>query len=173
MSRHGYSDDGDDDPLALGRWRGAVASTIRGKQGQAFLREVLAALDAIPSKRLIREELRTVEGEFCTLGALGAVRGIDLESIDPEDYDAVAAAFGINAKLAQEIMWENDEIVGGFEYVDVVICGPMRYLEQHNRRVRLPSNNVAERRWRHMREWVAKNIKNQPEAAPIAKDATP
>ena len=44
MSRSGYGDDyGDDDPLAIGRWRGAVNSAIRGKRGQQTLREILAA----------------------------------------------------------------------------------------------------------------------------------
>lgn len=48
MSRSGYSDDCDD-PLQEGRWRAAVNSAIRGKRGQAFLREALAALVAVMS----------------------------------------------------------------------------------------------------------------------------
>jgi hypothetical protein len=40
------------------RWRGAVASAIRGGRGQAFLREMLAAMDAMPVKRLVANELR-------------------------------------------------------------------------------------------------------------------
>lgn len=54
MSRSGYTDD-DDDPLATGRWRAQVRSAIRGKRGQAFLRELIAALDAMPEKALITE----------------------------------------------------------------------------------------------------------------------
>lgn len=165
MSRHGYSEDDGDDPLACGRWRGAVASTIRGKQGQAFLREVLATLDAIPGKRLISEELKTVEGEFCTLGAVGTARGIDLAAIDPEDYDAVAAAFGINPKLAQEIMWENDEHVSRFNYVEVEICGPMLPKDRwraHRRTIQIPAENAAEKRWQHMRDWVERHITPTP-----------
>jgi hypothetical protein len=46
MSRSGYSDDHSEWDLI--RWRGAVASAIRGKRGQAFLRELLVALDAMP-----------------------------------------------------------------------------------------------------------------------------
>jgi hypothetical protein len=37
MSRSGYSDDLEN--WSLIRWRGAVASAIRGRRGQAFLRE--------------------------------------------------------------------------------------------------------------------------------------
>ena len=60
MSRSGYSEDCDG--WALVRWRGAVKSAIRGQRGQAFLRELLAALDAIPDKRLIAEELVDAQG---------------------------------------------------------------------------------------------------------------
>ena len=45
MSRSGYSDDDEDGRLAM--WRGAVQSAIRGKRGQAALRELLTALDAM------------------------------------------------------------------------------------------------------------------------------
>lgn len=51
MSRSGYVDDMCDE-WAMIRYRGAVKSAIRGKRGQAFLREMLAALDAMPEKRL-------------------------------------------------------------------------------------------------------------------------
>ena len=43
MGRHGYTDDCDDDPLALGRWRAQVASSIRGKRGQFW--PTIALLD--------------------------------------------------------------------------------------------------------------------------------
>jgi len=51
MSRSGYVDDMSDEWAAI-RYRGAVSSAVRGKRGQAFLREMLAALDAMPEKRL-------------------------------------------------------------------------------------------------------------------------
>lgn len=110
MSRSGYSDDCDD-ILMHGRWRGQVASVIRGKNGQAFLLELLASLDAMPEKRLITEELRK-DGEVCTLGALGVKRGINLEAFDPEDYDAISNEFGIAPQLIQEIEFMNDEDCG-------------------------------------------------------------
>jgi hypothetical protein len=106
MSRSGYSDDLDN--WTLIRWRGAVKSAIRGQRGQAFLREMLAALDALPGKRLIAEELET-DGEVCALGAVGRARGIDMSNIDPEDYAAVSSTFGIPDALAREIMNVSDE----------------------------------------------------------------
>lgn len=165
MSRSGYSDDCDN--WALIKWRGAVKSSINGRRGQAFLRQVLAALDAMPEKRLIAHELQA-DGEFCTLGVQGAARGLDLSSIDPEDRAAVAHAFGIAEALAAEIMYENDEYIDEFDWMTVEICGPMRprYPDwgRHERTVRVPAQRAAERRWHHMRAWVASQIKEQSSA---------
>ncbi len=52
MSRSGYVDDIDN--LALINWRGAVKSAIQGKRGQAFLRALVDALDAMPETSLGR-----------------------------------------------------------------------------------------------------------------------
>jgi hypothetical protein len=127
MSRSGYSDDCDG--WALIRWRGAVASAIRGKRGQAFLHEMLAALDALPYRELIAGNLEMPDGSVCAIGAVGKCRGVDVSEIDPEDRDAVAAVFGI--PLAAEIMYENDECLYW----------------------------APEHRWKYMRSWVASQIK--------------
>lgn len=108
MSRSGYVDDCDLDVLEAGRWRGAVASAIRGRRGQAFLREMLVCLDALPKKELIAGEL-IEEGSVCALGAVGLARGISMEGIDPEDRGGIAAVFGIAEALAAELMYDNDE----------------------------------------------------------------
>lgn len=169
MSRSGYTDDyGDEDPLAMGRWRAAVNSAINGKRGQAALRETLAALDAMPAKALVGESLVTADGEYCTLGALGAARGLDMARVDPEDWDAVAELFGIAPAMVREIVYENDEGTSTAEYVDVVICGSMPPYhfhpyghKRHERtvRVELDPAVVARRRWQRMRNWVAQHIK--------------
>lgn len=159
MSRAGYSDDCDDQ-LALGRWRAAVNSAMRGKRGQAFLREALAALDAMPDKRLIREHLvfdgwqgpwrggevivggdvltdRTGTempmGSVCLLGAVGKARGLDMTALDPDDMETVAPAFGIADAMAREIVYWNDE--GGYY------------------------GETPEQRWQRMRKWVAAQVK--------------
>lgn len=107
MSRSGYSDDIED----LWRWimyRGAVKSSIRGRPGQAFLRELIAALDAMPVKSLVAGELQA-DGEFCALGVVGRARGIDLTKLNTEDWRQMSDAFGIAPSLAREIMYENDD----------------------------------------------------------------
>lgn len=173
MSRSGYTDDFDDN-LALGRWRAIVASTIRGKRGQAFLKEMLAALDALSEKRLIRNALvidgfgdpytddiivgadelvardGTVcaMGDVCAMGAVGKARGLNLGEIDPEDPPSVAAAFGISEPLAQEIAYENDE--GGVGKIENGKWVP----------------ETPEERFVRVREWVASKIN------PESKEAT-
>jgi hypothetical protein len=106
MSRSGYMDDCEQWDLI--RWRGQVASAMKGKRGQAFLLEMWRAMQSLPEPKLISEKLEA-DGAVCAIGAVGKMRGVDMSKIDPDDYDAVANAFGIPHQLAQEIMYMNDE----------------------------------------------------------------
>lgn len=126
MSRCGYSDDLDN--LALGRWRGQVESALRGKRGQLFLRELIADLDAMPQKRLIKNELEE-GGEVCALGALGRARGVALAEIDTYDYEQLGSTFDIAHQLAQETMYVNDEY-----------------------------GSTPEQRWQTVRDWAEENL---------------
>lgn len=138
MSRSGYSDDMDD-VLTLGRWRAQVASTIRGKNGQAFLREMIASLDAMPDKRLVSSDLQrfrytpvgAVSEGVCAIGSIGRRRGVDMGALDPEDPDGIAAAFGITHQLVREIEYMNDEAFYGLGDDD---------------------------RWRFMRDWALSQL---------------
>lgn len=132
MSRSGYCDDVEEN-WSLICWRGAVASSIRGKRGQAFLREMVEALDAMPEKRLVAWELQEPSGEVCAIGSVGAKRGVDMAALDPEDSATVAGTFDIAEPLAREIVWENDE-AGAW-------------------------NETPEARWSRMRSWAASLIK--------------
>lgn len=158
MSRSGYTDDyGDNDPLALGRYRAQVMSAIRGKRGQALLRELLAALEAMPEKRLVAGELEA-DGQFCALGVVGQARGLNLAAIDTYDVEALGPTFNIAEQLAREIMWINDEHIGEYKWVDVEICGPMLPWEYHKRGARVPNENAGFERWQEVRDWVASHI---------------
>lgn len=109
MSRSGYVDDYDDDETGRQNlWWANVARSIRGKRGQAFLREMAAALDAMPVKELIAEEL-VKGGAVCAIGAVAVARRLDVSKLDPEDAGGVAETFGISKPLAREIVYENDE----------------------------------------------------------------
>lgn len=129
MSRSGYCDDLD--TWALVRWRGAVSSAIRGKRGQSFFTELLAAMDAMPEKRLIAHELEN-DGDFCTLGVLGNARGMDMSGIDPDYPEQVSEEFNIAEALAREVVYMNDEGWYGRE--------------------------TPEQRWQRMRGWVERQI---------------
>lgn len=106
MSRSGYSDNLDSTQLNV--WRGAVESAIRGKRGQAFLREMRDTLDAMEQKRLVYGELEK-DGEVCAIGSVAKRRGVDMSKLDPEDRDAVGHTFNIAPALAAEIVYMNDE----------------------------------------------------------------
>jgi len=128
MSRSGYVDDLDNWDMI--KWRGRVASATRGKRGQRLFLDLLAALDAMPEKRLITAELETTEG-VCALGAVGKAREMDMSQIDPGEPEDVAAAFDIAACLAQEVVYMNDEYFG---------------------------RDTPEQRWVKMRAWVEKQL---------------
>lgn len=157
MSRSSYTDDDEDGSFAM--WRGQVASAIRGRRGQAMLRDLLEALDAMLEKRLIKNALIRAAPAFippalsehvtpnvCALGALGVKRGIKLEMLDPEDYDAVADAFGVAHQLVQEIEWMNDE---AFWHV------------------------TPEQRWQNMRDWTAQQLKENWPVNQVKTKETP
>lgn len=152
MSRSGYVDE-EDYSGQFAMWRGQVASAIRGKRGQALLRDMLAAMDAMPQKKLIRNHLCDASGEVCALGALGQYRGVDLSQferfIDTDGYcddpGNLAEVLGnrLNAatQLVQEIQYLNDEHLD-FEYVN----GQRREI-------------TPEERWQKMRGWIVTNLK--------------
>jgi len=115
MSRSGYNDyegDDDDDEWRQIMWRGAVTRAIRGKRGQAFLREMIGAMDAMPEKRLVPGVLKSGCG-VCAIGSVGVQRGVDMAALDPEYPPAIAAAFGISTAMVREIEWKNDQ-AGGY-----------------------------------------------------------
>lgn len=138
MSRSGYSDECEDD-WALICWRGAVTSALRGTRGQQFLRELANALDAMPEKVLIAESFHdTEDGGFCTLGTVGAARGIDMKDFIDLERNEVGEIFGIAPAMAAEIMFENDE------------GGPW-------------SGETPNQRWQRMRNWVQSQIRPIPQ----------
>lgn len=137
--RSGYSDDLDGSDVAM--WRGRVASAMRGKRGQQLLRDSLKALDAMPVKRLVAEELETEAGDVCLLGACGRLRDVaDIGMIDPTEHEVLADKFNVAYCLIQEIEYVNDEM--GFRW---------------------PTPETPEQRYQRVRRWLIENIaKDEP-----------
>lgn len=123
---HDYGDDG---TVPYGLWEHAMRRALAGKRGQAALRELEAALLALPEKRLIAG--RVSDGEsVCTLGALALKRRTDkgaavadalasLERDYPEGDDADWLAMelgqgelGLRYTLAWEVIAQNDDEYG-------------------------------------------------------------
>lgn len=160
MSRSGYyENDGDDNWRSI-CWQGAVKSATNGKRGQALLRDLLAALDAMPEKRLVAGELQA-DGEFCALGVVGHAKGLDLAKIDTEDWPALSTNFNIAEALAREIMYVNDEAVGDDEWVRTGEPYP-------NEWKRIAVTDKTKRRWEIVRAWVAKSIADDVPAGAAA-----
>ena len=151
MSRSGYMDDCEQWSLIC--WRGQVASVIRGKRGQAFLLEMWRAMKALPEPKLIANDLEK-DGAVCAIGAVGKARGIDMSKLDPEDYEAIASAFGISHQLAQEIMFLNDEYDRG-DYVEA--HGPTYNHSWHRPYVFIPI--TPEKRFERMKKWIENNLR--------------
>lgn len=134
-----------DDALAVGRWRAQVKSAIRGKRGQAFLRELAAAMDAMPEKALIKNELIDQDGHCCTIGVVCKLRGVSVEGVDYSDPESVGDLVGIAKQMAAEIEFENDE------------CGD-RYERVSGSQAWKHIDETPEERWQRMRKWVESQI---------------
>lgn len=134
MSRCGYSEGLDEWELI--RWRGAVTSAIRGQRGQAFLKELVEALDALPEKKLVADELVTPSGEVCAIGSVMVKRGLTDQAVKLDTYDAdgIAKVVGIAPALVKELESINDNWGSWHDISD-------------------------ERRFEIVREWAIANIK--------------
>ena len=142
MSRSGYCEDGDYEPLQAGRWNAQVASALRGARGQKFLRDLVTALDAMPVKELVSGALETEEGAVCALGCLGKAKGVQLRSLasedwDDSDWDTLSETFNIAPQLAREVMYINDDRDSYYRPVQ-------------------PDNA---QRWRDVRGWAVSHIR--------------
>ncbi|WP_315833959.1 hypothetical protein [Bradyrhizobium prioriisuperbiae] len=156
MSRSGYSYDHDDENGALAMYRGMVASATRGKRGQALLKDILIAMNGMPIKQLVADDLERANGSVCAIGAAGRLRGVDMSILDPEDAESVAGKFNVADCLAREIVYMNDEFgfSGEYEFVEGVNYwgqrGPYRRMRKE----------TPEERFSRMRKWVRSQIKD-------------
>ncbi len=162
------------------RWALQRANTVRqikSKRGQAFLRELLAALEALPEKKLIEGAIAKGD-HVCALGALAMKRRVDAgesrqavladlasHNVDPDndDWDGLYVwDWAVNALAAPhliswEIPAENDD--GGKKYVGMEMRGPTGGPE---RSVPVYEMIAPEDRYRRMVKWIRAQLKDEP-----------
>lgn len=133
MSRSGYSDDCE--YLAL--YRGAVASSIKGRRGQRLLREMIAALDAMPVKELSAGVFVDPVDGCCALGSVALARGLDTAKLSKQadEPEFIGAAMDIARSMAAEVAHMNDE---------------------------WPGAETPAERWDRMRAWAVSEITASP-----------
>jgi hypothetical protein len=139
VSRSGYSDDEERYPGQYALHDQRVRNAIRGERGQEFLRELVAALDAMPVKSLAAYTVAH-EGEFCALGCVGGARGLDLSPVSGPDMgewwdwstEWLRDKLGLSDTLAREVVYRNDD------------AGPR--------------DETGEARWQRVRSWAASHI---------------
>ena len=93
-------------------WEANCRRSIKGRHGQAALRELRDVLLSLPSKRLIAGALEH-DGEFCAIGAYAKAKGVDLGTSTPEDdnHDAAGVKAGMPRLVAWTVVYENDEAI--------------------------------------------------------------
>lgn len=153
MTRGYIEGDGDEENPAYYLAHTWAERAMAGKRGQRLLHDLLAALDAMPEKRLVASSFACESG-VCSLGALGRARGLDLSELEDiaqkigEDWfgdaervgelnQAAAATFDAAKSLVAEIMWRND----GADFVIV---------------------ETPQQRWARMRAWVQSKLRGAP-----------
>lgn len=153
--RIGYTDE-EDFPGQFGLWQGNCQRSLKGKAGQTALRELEAALLALPSKRLIAESLVDTHGEVCAIGALAEFRGdITDDMIGQGEYDMeeVGVELGMPRLVAWKVVEMNDLMFNG---TDLVLHeGPYRWPSER------PFEYVPitpEQRYERMLAWIREQL---------------
>lgn len=107
-------------------------------EAQTFYKDLLAALDGMTSKRLIRHALEK-DGQYCAVGALCMARKLDVTDVNFRRAGIVAQAEALNVPI--EIMLtvevENDE-------------GYKLYAAE--------GEETTQERWRRMHAWTKRQI---------------
>lgn len=107
--RIGYSDE-EDFPGQFELWQANCQRSLAGAKGQAALKELEAALLALPDKRLIVEQLQDEEGAVCSIGAVVKQRGLSQNDLvsDPDEMEEVGVELGMPRLTAWKIVEMND-----------------------------------------------------------------
>lgn len=136
--RISYSDE-EDIPGQFALWQANCRRSLQGKKGQVALRELEAALLALPDKRLIANHLKDADGEVCALGALAKHKGHDIPPPLKDEWgyyddDTEIEEFGVSLGMPRLVAWKvvekNDIAIDGY-YVN--LPGPYRWFQEQQR----------------------------------------
>jgi hypothetical protein len=107
MSRFDCDYDYDDEygELHRGRWEWNLEQAIKGRKGQRALRQLEAALLAMPQRRLVDSELATPAGDVCAVGAAIAFAEARREGLSFEEAACNLAR--------EDKTWEGFELATG------------------------------------------------------------
>ena len=99
----------EDRPGQFALWEANCQRSIKGRVGQRELRELEAALLALPEKRLIRGLLTDDAGGVCSIACYAQHKGLDLSKVDREDEsDEVGIRAGMPRLVAWQVVAMND-----------------------------------------------------------------
>jgi hypothetical protein len=164
MSRIPEGECEDEDSVRMHNlWMANYARQLKGKPGQAFLRELRDALLALPEKALIEGQIAK-GGQVCALGSLALKRRVDAG----ESREAVIA------DLSSINVNPNDDDFDGryiYEWARAVLNAP-RYLawmvpsENDDDGMHWTPNGIIEvtpeQRYERMLRWVERCLEEQP-----------
>lgn len=166
MGRSGYDEDGDCESNFYALWPSIIQRSINGKRGQAFFKALRGALEALPEKQLVEDDLQRPDGAVCALGALGKMQGVALDKLEPTDVDAMAKTFGIAPTLVREVTHTNDDDFHQHGRRVPLYWVPKAteyyYIDSHSHGGIWPRTYVPEtptERYQRVLDWVISNIK--------------
>lgn len=149
--------DEEDRPGQFALWSANCRRSLRGKAGQHALRELEAALLALPEKRLIKDLLTDHEGGVCAVACYAKHKGLDLSTFDPEDEsDEVGIAAGMPRLVAWQVVALNDITL---DTVWERAEGPLRRHEAtYQGGIPLVRDMTPEERYEKVLAWVRRQI---------------
>lgn len=156
MSRLNYADE-EDRPGQFALWDANCRRSLKGKTGQRELRELEAALLALPEKRLIKDALTDDRGGVCAIGCYARHKGLDLSKFDPEyESDEVGVEAGMPHLVAWAVVALNDVEL---DTVWEVGHGPLgRYEGQYKGGIALIRDMTPEERYTRVLAWVREQL---------------
>lgn len=153
MSRVVYSED---DVVPYEFQEQALKRAIEGRRGQAALRLLIRALDAMPGQRIIDDWL-SKDGDVCTIGAMLVQHRVEQGKSREEAIEYVTGA--------QDVLTQRRD---GWDWTDIADLATTnidiaRYLalELVSLTDEWGQGMTPEKRWAFIRTWATNNLKKE------------